>query len=75
MNNTIRFCPSGHFFKPKCMSSFFICIMYFDVIHHLKIDIVGLIDSVRINLEVYSQLGKGKNRLSKFRIKKLALRT
>jgi hypothetical protein len=63
MNNPIRFCPSGHFFKPKCMSSFFICIMYFPVIHHLKTDIVELIDSVRINLEVYAQLDNGKNLL------------
>lgn len=52
--------PSGHFFKFKCMSSFFICIMYFVVIHQLKIDIVGLMDSVRINLEVYSQWEKGR---------------
>jgi hypothetical protein len=63
MNNVIRFCPSGHFFKPKCMSSFFICIIYFAVIHHLKTDIVELMDSVRINLEVYAHLEKGKNRL------------
>ncbi len=65
MNIPIRFCPSGHFFKPKCMSSFFICITYFAVIHHLKIDIVRILDSDQINLEVYSQLGKGKNRLGK----------
>jgi len=58
MNNPIRFCPSGHFFKPQCMSSFFICIISFTVIHHLKIDIAELMDAARINLEVYAQLEK-----------------
>ncbi len=47
------------------MSSFFICIIYFSIIHHLKIDIVLLVDTVQINLEVYPQLKKGKNYLVK----------